>query len=328
LLAATPALALLAGQGTVALLGQTSSVRVRVASKAVAFALLSALITASAAPLWVYYTAQTQFKADWRSVAAYIDQHAEPLDAVIIVAGHAMPAFDFYNTRHHPAYALPPRLLPTVSDPLNLSDVTETLNRVVHDGHNRVWLVLWQEPLADPRRLTLDLLFGHGQRLGITQNFHALDMLLFQLPPGVVFEAQRPQHALEATFGGQVQLAGYDLSSTSARAGDTLTLHLHWQAIQPIAMDYTVFAQLLDRNDKIVAQHDRRLGGDLYPVSRWPVGEPFREMYELAIASDTAPGHYRLMAGLYQPSAGPRLPVAGNDGASDHVLLAEIEIVP
>ena len=90
--------------------------------------------------------------------------------------------------------------------------------------------------------------------------------------------------------------------------------------------DYTAFAQLLTADDRLVGQYDRLLGGDLYPTSRWPVGEPVRETYELALAADTAPGSYRLIAGVYHRETGRRLPAEGERAHNDYVELARIPV--
>jgi uncharacterized membrane protein len=326
LLSVTPALALLTSQGAVALGHWTTSRRRRVLQNAIAALLVSVIIAVSGLSLWRHYTDERQFKTDWRAAAQYISENGTPRDAVVIVAGHAMPAFDFYNAQELDVYPVPPRLLPTVSHPVESGDVIATLNRVVQEGHHRAWLILWQERLADPRRLTLNLLFEHGRRLGVSQHFHGLSMLLFELPPGTVFRPPRPEHRLGALFGQRIRLEGYDLSRARVAPGDTITLRLYWRAVEPIPQDYTAFTQLLTAENRIIGQHDRRLGGDQYPTSRWSVGEPVRETYKLTVAPDTLPGRYRLIAGVYLPPTGPRLPVVGDNAAGDYVVVAEVTV--
>ncbi|MFQ5854890.1 MAG: glycosyltransferase family 39 protein [Anaerolineae bacterium] len=326
LLNVTPALALLAGQGTVALEWGMANSRLRFLCSAAATVMVSVVLAGSGLSLWRHYTAETQFKADWRAAARYVGQHATPRDAVVIVAGHAMPAFDFYNVRQLDIYPLPPRLLPTVSDPMESGEVIATLNRLVREGHDRVWLILWQEFLADPRRLTVNQLFEYGRRLGVDQGFHDLGVLLFELPAGVVFGPLRPEHMLDAVYGRRLRLDGYDLAATSVAPGDTIVLRLYWRAVEPMSRDYTAFTQLLSAENRIVGQHDRRLGGDQYPTSRWPVGEPVRETYELTVQPDTPPGRYRLIAGAYLAPTGPRLLIQGDNMAGDHIVVGEIEV--
>lgn len=286
--------------------------------------LVGIAIAGSGLSLWHHYFDPALYKPDWRAAAEYIADHAGPRDAVVIVAGHTAPAFAFYNRRGLEVYPIPPQLLPHVSDPVETAEVAATLNRLVEAGHDRVWLILWQEPLADPRRITLEQLFDHGERLGVNAPFHDLGVLLFRLPPGTRFGPPQPQHPLRARFGDAIELYGYDLWPETVRPGEELTLRLYWRATAPVDRDYTAFTQLLTPDDRIVGQHDRKLGGDLYPTSRWPVGEPVRETYKLRVASDAPPGPYRLIAGVYLRETGERLPVRGDRAHGDYVLVMEV----
>lgn len=326
LLTATPALALLASQGVVTVGQRPVQRRMGVLRTGMALALLGVIVAANGLSLRRHYTEERQFKADWRAAAEYIGEHGMPGDAVVVVAGHAMPAFDFYNARQLDVYPIPSRLLPTVTDPVESGDVTTTLNQLVAEGHDRAWLILWQERLADPRRLTLNLLFEHGRRLGVNQHFHGLNVLLFELPAGVSFDLPQPPHQLDALFDQRLRLVGYDLSPISVLPGDTVTLRLYWRAVEPVSQDVTVFTQLLSDENRIVGQHDRRLGGDQYPAFRWSIDDPVRETYQLTVQPGTPPGHYRLIAGVYLPPTGPRLLVEGNSAAWDHVVMGEIEV--
>ncbi len=323
LLTVAPALALLAAQGVV-----TLGRRRRTVASALATGLLGMVVLGSGLSLWRHYFDTALHKPDWRAVTEYMATHADPQDAVVIVAGHTVPAFEFYNRMGLDVYPIPAELLPRVSDPVETADVTATLNRLVDEGHDRVWLILWQEPLADPRRITLGQLFDHGRRLGVNALFHGLGVLLFELPPGTRFGPPQPQHPLRVRFGDAIELYGYDLWPEAVQPGERLTLRLYWRAMRPVEQDYTAFTQLLDSENRIVGQHDRQLGGDLYPTSRWPVGEPVRETYELAVAPDAPPGTYRLIAGVYLRGTGQRLPVAGDRAAGDHVVLVELESRP
>jgi hypothetical protein len=324
LLTVAPALALLAAQGVVTL----ERWRRRTAAPALAVGLLGMVVCGSGLSLWQHYFDTGLHKPDWRAVAEYMATHAERQDAVVIVAGHTVPAFEFYNRMDLDVYPIPAGLLPRVSDPVETADVTAVLNRLVDEGHHRVWLILWQEPLADPRRIALEQLFDHGRRLGVNALFHGLGVLLFELPPSTRFGPPQPQHPLRVRFGDAIELYGYDLWPEALQPGGRLTLRLYWRAVAPVDRDYTAFTQLLDGEDRIVGQHDRRLGGDLYPTSRWPVGEPVRETYELAVAPDTPPGTYRLIAGVYLRETGQRLPAVGEQAAGDHVVVVELEAKP
>jgi hypothetical protein len=93
----------------------------------------------------------------------------------------------------------------------------------------------------------------------------------------------------------------------------TLTLTLDWQAIAPVAGDYTVFAHLLTEDDSKVAQLDTRPCSGECPTTTWQPGEIVEDRYQLALPSDAPPGPYRLAVGLYLLDTGERATVAGHD---------------
>ncbi len=92
-----------------------------------------------------------------------------------------------------------------------------------------------------------------------------------------------------------------------------LQLQLNWQAERTPDADYTVFVQLLDERDQVIAQHDAPpVSGDR-PTSGWQPGEQVSDKHGLLVPAGTAPGDYRLIAGMYDPQSGKRLPVDGGD---------------
>ena len=328
LLPITPAFYLLAAQGLVGLMRPSRWGWVSRGRRLAAIVSLALVLTGAWLSLSHHYFDVAYAKPDFRSAARYIRAHAQPEDAVIIVGGHAYPALAYYEERL-PTYPLPPRLLPTVTRPLDGSSAAAALNRIAARGHDRVWLILWQEELADPRRLVLNQLLGHGQRLTVGENFHGLALLLFDLEPEATFVAQpHIQHLLLLNFADQLELVGYDLDQRRVRPGETLHLRLYWQAQRDLDRDYTAFTHLLSPREHIYGQFDRRLGGDFYPSSRWPVGEIVQEEYPIVVLPGTPPGRYPIEVGLYLRSTMERLPILGEDGEmrGDRYLLTEVEV--
>ena len=93
--------------------------------------------------------------------------------------------------------------------------------------------------------------------------------------------------------------------------------------------DYTVFAHLIDGENRVWAQRDNQpLGGD-YPTSFWDRGEVVRDHYEITLSPDTAAGEYRIEVGLYLASTGERLSVLDDTGQlqDNRVLLGTIGVV-
>ncbi len=276
--------------------------------------------------LYNLYYNRRLYRPDVRAVARYIATHASANDLIVLVGGHNYPAFTYYYRGPLPVLPLPDRLLPTTREPIDLRALGQ-LNRAIN-GHERLWLVLWQEWLADPTGLIVDELEHTYHRLGVGEHFHDIALLCFDISPGPLLADQAtPQSPLDATLGGQVRLLGYDLPVRKARPGETLYLYLFWEALRAMEDDYKVFTQVLDEEGHIIAQHDKIAGAEGYPTSRWPPGAIVRERFMLTIHPNARPGKYYLIAGLYRAAPGlPRLPAVGADARGDYVLLAEVEV--
>lgn len=116
--------------------------------------------------------------------------------------------------------------------------------------------------------------------------------------------------SVDAILGERVRLVGYDLAGTPA-PGQALSLTLYWQALRPMAEDYTIFVHLLGPDGALLDQHDAPPLGGLYPTSRWVADDLFVQRVDLAIPPDARPGKYELLAGMYTYPDLMRLPVAG-----------------
>jgi hypothetical protein len=93
----------------------------------------------------------------------------------------------------------------------------------------------------------------------------------------------------------------------------TLTLTLTWQAMQPIAEDYTVFVHVLTSGDEKAAQRDSYPCDGECPTRSWLPGEIIVDRHELTLAPEAPPGPYRLAVGLYLLHTGERAAVVGRD---------------
>jgi hypothetical protein len=145
------------------------------------------------------------------------------------------------------------------------------------------------------------------------------------LPP-----ASELQVRLEATFGGQIRLLGYDLSAGSSGAlspGETCTATLHWQAVGPVDRNYTVFLHLVDEAGQIQAQEDGPPLDGSYPTSYWQPGEVLEDAHMLELGQAMPAGEYRLLVGLYLLEDGARLPItAGPSAGEDSLVLTSLTV--
>jgi mannosyltransferase len=295
------------------------------------------------------YFTEEYARDDFRAVLSYIEANAWEDDAVIIVGGHAYPILDYYNRLGLAAYPIPPRLVASVKQPVDRQLVAETLNEIVAH-HRRVWLILWQERLADPARLVLNELVANTPRLGVGAKFHGPALLLFSLEDKPHFSVEPPvQHPIAVDFADNMQLVGYELTKgqwlrdrqqkelAAAQTeteelvfepGETVYLALYWRTRGAVEGDYTAFTHLLAQDGTLYGSWDRKLGGEFYPSSQWPAGDTLREEYPLVVSPETPPGRYQIEVGLYLPATMERLPVLDENGqpVENRVLLGEVQV--
>ncbi|MBE7551898.1 MAG: phospholipid carrier-dependent glycosyltransferase [Anaerolineales bacterium] len=140
----------------------------------------------------------------------------------------------------------------------------------------------------------------------------------------VRFGAQAPTVTwpVNATLGDELHLLEVKLNE-SFQPGQTLPVEFVWQALRPLPADYNLFLQLLAADGALVAQHDSPPNAGYTPTSTWPSGQPVLDRHALAIPLDLPTGDYRLIAGLYNPATGQRLPV---DQQGDFVELGQVTL--
>lgn len=129
-------------------------------------------------------------------------------------------------------------------------------------------------------------------------------------------------YPLSVTFGEQIALMGYDLERNQAKPGETLTLTLYWRALRVPDADYTVFAHVAGAAGMAGQGDGQPMGGD-YPTWAWRAGDVVRDVRQITIRPEAAPGTYQLLVGLYRLETGQRLSAA--DGA-DHAVLGPIAV--
>ncbi|GIK43512.1 MAG: hypothetical protein BroJett011_73450 [Chloroflexota bacterium] len=119
-------------------------------------------------------------------------------------------------------------------------------------------------------------------------------------------------------FAGKVTLLSYQI------AADQQSVTLNWQVNTPLSLNYTVFLQawqaapLADsavsgiKAEYVTGFDGPPVQGD-YPTSLWAPGEIIVDTHTLNLAT-LPPGEYYLLAGLYNPATGERLPAATPSG--------------
>ncbi|MFN8458634.1 MAG: 6-pyruvoyl-tetrahydropterin synthase-related protein [Anaerolineae bacterium] len=136
---------------------------------------------------------------------------------------------------------------------------------------------------------------------------------------GALPKLAQPLQISFAANHAKIQLVGFELGQVSA---SELAFTLAWQTDQPLTTNYTVFAQLLTADNKLVASFDRPPLDGAYPTSTWLAGQVILDPRHIPL-TQVPPGEYRLIVGLYDPSTQQRLQTTNQ---TDFVELTPVQL--
>jgi hypothetical protein len=133
-----------------------------------------------------------------------------------------------------------------------------------------------------------------------------------------------PAQPLEATFANGINLRGVELARQQVQPGGQLRVSFRWHPDQPQPpQPWLLFVQVLDAQDRQIANWTGAAGGDWYPTPAWQPGQRIWQDVPLDIAQDAPAGTYRVIAGLFDPASGERLRL--QDGA-DMLVVGEVVV--
>lgn len=133
---------------------------------------------------------------------------------------------------------------------------------------------------------------------------------------------------LAVDFNRQIKLTGYHLNQP-LQPGSEANLTLFWQATTPVAVDFTVFVQLVDPvSSAIITQGDGKPQDGFYPTPYWQPGETIIDRHTFSLPADLPPGAYDILVGFYEAENGQRLQILDEAGVfkGDDVRLANIQV--
>jgi 4-amino-4-deoxy-L-arabinose transferase-like glycosyltransferase len=179
-----------------------------------------------------------------------------------------------------------------------------------------IWLGFYD--LATSERMVLP-----GTDAGPPADRLWLGRVALEPPPGAF------PNPLDADFGGQIILRGYEVTRRALRPGESTTITLHWEARERLATNYVVSAQIIDPDPARLIKAAQLDAPPDPPVTAWTPGAPVADARTLTIADDAPPGRYRLLVRVY-PAGDPAgaLRVRGDAGAQsvDYVWLSWIQV--
>ncbi len=129
-----------------------------------------------------------------------------------------------------------------------------------------------------------------------------------------------------AAFGENAQFLGYDLLTPTAKPGDVISIATWWEAERPFA-DGVLFTQILGHDNKPITQADTLN----VPSDLWQTGDQFIQLHQMTLPTDTPPGAYSIIIGLYScpqncPAEIPPQPISTDKGTNFHTLPIQLTV--
>lgn len=258
-----------------------------------------------------YYYDPAVARDNYRFIARYIAETGDPEDGIILNAPGQQDVFRYYYRGPLPVYPLPEERPP---NPERLEARLQELVR----RHRKLFVLLWATAESDPEGIMERWLNRHA--------YKALDVwegnvrfLIYASPR----HDQPPAFSasVNAQVGEAIWLREFAIWTPEVVPGEVVQVRLTWEATRPLDRRYKVSLQLLGPGDRLVAQRDTEpVGGDR-PTTSWQPGERIEDNYGILVPLATPPGAYRLIAAVYDPDTGQRLPVQQDGDRSDRVEL-------
>ncbi len=303
---------------------------------------------------------------DLRGAVQRLSSLWRPGDAILIDAGYAYTAFDYYGavpvawqgrlTDYAPGNVVASAGMISLADSAvvlqtgsiggapNLgwgspasdfyaTTVEETraaLDRVFA-AHPRVWLLRLYDTVVDPDGIIRDYLAQRG-RIIDDQGFAGESFARVQ----GYLTSRAPMTALPATaiprrilLGRRIALVGYEPGQAAARGGLPVDVNVYWEAEEPTNVDEHVFVGLYAEDGTLVASSDEVPLGNALGTSRWSKGEILREPIRLMVPPETRGGRYTLRLTMYNPlTEEPLAPDPGSGAVENHqIVLTSIEVI-
>lgn len=139
-----------------------------------------------------------------------------------------------------------------------------------------------------------------------------------------------PAHPVEARFGDQFELIGYDIQRGEVAGHPALTITYYWRALKESPHNFSLFIHLETQKEghpTILTQTDTYPGYGVYPTSAWRRGWIFIDRLHLPLPPPHQPFSGVVLTGLYFLPTMERLPAydwTGRRFPADAVPLARI----
>ena len=319
-LLAWPALALLLAQLLTNLITRPYSLRVTFYAARLLFVLsIVFFLAVSSFSLFNWFNDPRFSKDDFQALAQFVKERKAPDETVLLSSGHFFPVWAYYYGWD--GWTPLPWMLRLDVDQVTTLPMAQTIAEAV-EGQAGVWLVTWQDEVIDPTGVVPFWLDRIGERRHDAGDFWGVGLEHWQLNPHHFdrLHDNPIQREAQLNFADQIELLGYTQLNDSE-------LVLFWRPKQPLPDDLVFNFDLTDADGFSWSRQPLtgRLGSDVYPPSRWPVGETVITHHQLPWQIGTPPGLYiaEVELGAVAPPPGASTATAAGDFSGWDILDAQ-----
>ena len=264
--------------------------------------------------IWLPARADLQpvYNSYLREAFAYINNHAEPGDVLILRDGTLFTAANYYNATL-PWIGIPPDQLTNVDHPLFFDTAINDIETLIEKHTPRhVWILAWHGHIMDPQNLTEGMLDAIGERQPLENSFGFGDVevarYVLRGSPGELrtrVEALGP--VIQTPGGGPIFLGGYILNREPVPHGGMVHIQTWWQRGEIVMPEMRVSVRLYDSAGEFYAQVDQPPVAASFGQEHWRFDVPVLGWFALPVPPEmpSGPGKIKMllyhMQGAFEP---------------------------
>jgi hypothetical protein len=264
--------------------------------------------------------------SDYRAAFAYIHDHKQLGDLLILRDGTLFPVASYYGfpgcETGQGCIGLPASQITDVTHILHVNEAAPIL-AAQPDSIHGAWVVTWQGDVMEPENLIAGLLETVGTEQPIAAQFGDVRLQYFTLDrPLALIHAPQPSTQPALPLPGGLAIQSSDLIAAPVlHPGDPIVAHVWWSRsgdLPPHLNDLRVSIRLVDSDGKTIGQVDEPPSGFFYYPDHWPPDTLILGRYKMLVPQNKGSGKIDF-----------RLKIYGTiDGSQHDYDIGEVQIAP
>lgn len=225
-------------------------------------------------------------ESDFGGAFAYIREHWQTGDLVLLRDGTLFPVADYYRSPT-PYIGLPASDLTDATHILHAAEAVPVL-AAQGDTIRGVWIVSWQGNVMDPENVSAGLLETIGKRQPVRASFGDVSLEHFALdrPLSALSVPPFSQKPLLSLPGGPTLDSARLLNGDTISPGEALIAHTWWWRGAPVQIDTRVSIRLYGADGRTLGQIDQPPVGWFFFPDHWPERTLILGRYEMQLPPD------------------------------------------